>query len=153
MRLLSRNRAGVLCCRSRFGTCLSKSALREPAIEDTASIGPSHRLAEKLSNDPHRRPHFTDHVRDRRLAHFDHAAAAQFCGGDLPHPQRPDRVGATEVASYLDIQCPDSEVRCIERRPRLRTSESKGHWQLLILVWLWFRSPHRRTSGRKEADP
>src|SRR6476659_6567612 len=152
MRLLSRNRAGVLCCRSRFGTCLFEISPSRPAFEKTASIGRVTHLAEKLSNDPHRRPHFTDHVRDRRRADLDHAAAAQFCGGDLPHPQRPDRFGATEVASYLDIQCPDSEVRCIERRPRLRTSESKGHWQLLILVWLWSRSPHDGTSGSNDAD-
>src|SRR6516162_7816447 len=55
----------------------------------------------EASNDPHRRPHFTDHVRDRRLADFDHAAAAQLRGGDLSYPQRPDRFGASEVASYL----------------------------------------------------
>jgi hypothetical protein len=24
----------------------------------------------------------------------------------------------------------------------LRTSESKDTWQLIDLVWLWFRSPH-----------
>ena len=36
----------------------------------------------------------------------------------------------------------DSEVRRILRRPGLRTSESKDTSNLLILVWLWFRSPH-----------
>jgi hypothetical protein len=29
----------------------------------------------------------------------------------------------------LGDQCPDSEVRIIVLQPRLRTSESKGHWQ------------------------
>ena len=45
-------------------------------------------------------------------------------------------------------QRPDSEVRIILRHPRLRTSESKDTSNLLILVWLWFRSPHVGLAAR-----
>src|SRR5262249_1087776 len=47
-----------------------------------------------------------------------------------------------------DIQCPDSEVRIISRRLPLRTSESKDTSKLLILVWLWFRSPHNEVAAQ-----
>src|SRR5262252_8578308 len=45
-------------------------------------------------------------------------------------------------------QCPDSEVRIISRRLPLRTSESKDTGKLLILVWLWFRSPHDEVAAQ-----
>src|SRR5436305_333613 len=38
------------------------------------------------------------------------------------------------VAMQLSGWCPDSEVRIIARHTRLRTSESRGHWQSMILV-------------------
>jgi hypothetical protein len=45
-----------------------------------------------------------------------------------------------------------SEVRMNMLHARLRTSESKGHWQLIELVWFWFRSPHNEPCGDNGAD-
>src|SRR5215472_13580705 len=39
-------------------------------------------------------------------------------------------------------QCPDSEVRLILRSHAYELRKSKGHWQIIELVWLWFRTPH-----------
>src|ERR1700690_4246334 len=55
-------------------------------------------------NDPHRRPHFADHVSHCGTVDPDHAATAQFRGSDLSHSQRPDRSGTPEVASYVALK-------------------------------------------------
>ena len=47
------------------------------------------------------------------------------------------RCGGLRMASVSD-----SKVRVIARHTRLRTSESKGHWQSMILVRFWISSSY-----------
>ena len=58
---------------------------------------------------------------------------------------------ATESAPrHIDDwgQCPDSEVRLIVPHAPFANFGIVGHWQLIDLVWLWFRSPHLGLAGR-----
>src|SRR2546421_4210403 len=49
-------------------------------------------------------------------------------------------------------ECPDSEVRLIGQHARIRTSESKDTSNLLILVWLRFRSPQSELAANRSEE-
>ena len=58
----------------------------------------------------------------------------------------------TPVAAYL---ASDSEVRIFAERSNFANFGIGGHWEVIDLAWLWFRSPHNelRQDWMRTSEP